>query len=142
MLIGEYHHSVDSKNRISLPAKFRTTMGETVVINRGIDNCLSVYTQEAWQEMLDKLSSLSMTKANEREFSRFMLSGAAEVSVDSQGRVLVPDNLKEYAGIDKKVVWAGVGSHAEMWAEDSWTKQLSSSQSKPEELAESLEGII
>ena len=142
MFIGEYHHSVDSKNRISLPAKFRTTMGETVVINRGIDNCLSVYTQEAWQEILDKLSTLSMTKANEREFSRFMLSGAAEVSVDSQGRILVPDNLKEYADIDKKVVWAGVGNHAEMWSENAWESQLAQSQSKPEELAESLEGII
>lgn len=142
MLIGEYHHSVDNKNRISLPAKFRSSMGETVVINRGIDNCLSVYTQEAWQEMLDKLGQLSMTKSNEREFSRFMLSGAAEVAVDSQGRILIPDNLKEYADIDKKAVWAGVGNHAEMWAEDSWNKQLEQSQSKPEELAESLEGII
>jgi MraZ protein len=92
--------------------------------------------------MLDKLSTLSVTKANERKFSRFMLSGAAEVAVDSQGRILLPDNLKEYAGIDKKVVWAGVGNHAEMWAESMWHDDLSDSQSKPDELAESLEGII
>ncbi|MFW0871085.1 MAG: division/cell wall cluster transcriptional repressor MraZ [Patescibacteria group bacterium] len=142
MLIGEYHHSIDSKNRVSLPAKFRTTMGETVVINRGIDNCLSVYTQEAWKEMLGKLSILSTTKRNEREFKRRTLSGAAEVSVDSQGRILLPDNLKEYAGLEKKVVWAGVGNLAEIWAEDTWGKHLSDSHANPEELAESLEGII
>jgi len=142
MLIGEFRHSIDTKNRISLPAKFRKEMGKKVFVTRGLDNCLAVYTEKSWKKILEKLEGLSMSKASERGFSRFMLSGATEVSVDSLGRILVPDYLQEFAGIEKKVVWTGTGDHAEMWSEDSWAKYLKVNQANPEELAESLDGII
>jgi len=142
MLIGEFRHTIDTKNRISLPAKFRKEMGKKVFVTRGLDNCLAVYTEKSWKQILDKLSGLSMSKASERGFNRFMLSGATEVSVDSLGRILVPDYLQEFAGIEKKVVWTGAGDKAEMWSEESWNTYLMKNQSNPEELAESLEGII
>lgn len=142
MLIGEYRHSIDSKNRISLPAKFRGEMGDTVFVTRGLDNCLSVYTRESWEKILEKLGNLSMSKASERGFNRFMLSGATEVSVDSMGRILVPDYLREFAHLEKKVVWTGAGDRAEMWSEESWDAYVNEAQSNPEELAESLDGLI
>ena len=142
MLIGEYRHTIDAKNRISLPAKFRKEMGETVFVTRGLDNCLAVYTQDSWRDIMAKMQNLSMSKASERGFNRFMLSGATEVSVDSLGRILVPDYLREFAHIEKKVVWTGAGDRAEMWSEDSWNAYLSGNQANPEELAESLEGVI
>ena len=142
MLIGEFTHSIDTKNRCALPAKFRKEMGKKVVVTRGLDSCLSVYTVSSWKKISEKLESLSMTKANERAFNRFMLSGAVEVDVDSQGRILVPDYLQEFAKIDKKVVWTGAGDKAEIWAEETWSKYVSSVQESPETLAESLEGII
>lgn len=91
---------------------------------------------------MEKLENLSISKATERGFSRFMLSGATEVSVDSLGRILVPDYLQEFAGIDKKVVWTGAGDKAEMWSEKAWEKYVTEAQSNPEELAESLDGLI
>ena len=142
MLIGEYRHNIDAKNRISLPAKFRKEMGKKVFVTRGLDNCLSVYTEKSWKNILSKLEGLSMSKASERGFNRFMLSGATEVSVDSLGRILVPDYLQEFAGIDKKVVWTGAGDRAEMWSEDAWGQYVTKAQSNPEELAESLDGLI
>jgi MraZ protein len=105
MLIGEYIHSVDSKGRTSLPSKFKTMMGERVVLSRGFDKTLTVYTLEAWEKLNEKLSSLSISKEAERRFARFMLSGAVEVEVDKQGRIRIPDFLRDYAEInDKKVV--------------------------------------
>lgn len=142
MLIGEYRHSIDTKKRISLPAKFRKEMGKKVYITRGLDNSLAVYTEKSWKKILEKLENLSMSKASERSFNRFMLSGATEVSVDSLGRILVPDYLQEFAHIDKKVVWTGAGDRAEMWAEDIWNTYLREKQSNPEEIAEALQGII
>ena len=142
MLIGEYRHNIDSKNRISLPAKFRKEMGKKVFVTRGLDNCLSVYTEKSWKKILEKLEGLSISKASERGFSRFMLSGATEVSVDSLGRILVPDYLQEFAGIEKKVVWTGAGGKAEMWSEGAWEKYVTEAQARPEELAESLDGLI
>lgn len=117
-------------------------MGDTVFVTRGLDNCLSVYTRESWEKILEKLGNLSMSKASERGFNRFMLSGATEVSVDSMGRILVPDYLREFANFEKKVVWTGAGDRAEMWSEESWDAYVNAAQSNPEELAESLDGLI
>ena len=142
MLIGEYRHTIDAKNRVALPAKFRKEMGKTVFITRGLDSCLSVYTDKSWKKILAKLENLSMSKASERGFNRFMLSGATEVDVDSMGRILIPEYLKEFANVDKKVVWTGAGDKAEMWAEDSWNTYLAEKQEDPEAMAENLEGII
>ena len=142
MIIGEYRHSIDAKNRVSLPAKFRKEMGKKVYITRGLDNCLSVYTEKSWKVILAKLENLSISKASERGFNRFMLSGATEVDVDSMGRILVPEYLKDFANVEKKVVWTGAGDRAEMWAEGVWDSYLSGKQEDPEAMAENLEGII
>lgn len=142
MLIGEFRHTIDTKNRISLPAKFRKEMGKKVFVTRGLDNCLSVYTEKSWKNILTKLEGLSISKASERGFSRFMLSGATEVDVDSAGRILVPEYLKEFAGFDKKVVWTGAGDRAEMWDEKAWGTYVTEKQDDPEAMAEALEGVI
>ena len=142
MLIGEYRHTIDTKNRISLPAKFRKDMGKVIYVTRGLDNCLSVYTEKSWKQILGKLQNLSISKESERGFNRFILSGATEVEIDSMGRILVPEYLKEFAKLEKKVVWTGAGDRAEMWDEDTWNKYLQEKQKNPEAMAESLEGII
>jgi len=142
MLIGEYRHSIDTKNRVSLPAKFRKEMGKKVYVTRGLDNCLSVYTEKSWKVILAKLEGLSISKSDERGFNRFMLSGATEVDVDGNGRILVPEYLKDFANVEKKVVWTGAGDRAEMWSEETWNTYLSAKQKDPEAMAENLEGII
>jgi len=142
MLIGEYRHTIDAKNRVALPAKFRKEMGKTVIVTRGLDSCLSVYTEKSWKKILEKLNNLSMSKASERGFNRFMLSGATEVDVDSMGRILIPEYLKDFANVEKKVVWTGAGDKAEMWSEDIWDGYLNEKQEDPEAMAENLEGII
>lgn len=142
MLIGEYTHTIDSKNRLSLPSKFKKEMGKTVVVTRGLDKCLSVYTKSGWQKISEKLSSLSISKTEERAFNRFMLSGATEVSVDSMGRVLIPEYLKEFGSLDKKVVWTGMGEKAELWDEKKWAKYIAQTNKDPESIAESLDGLI
>ncbi len=142
MLIGEYTHTIDSKNRLSLPSKFKKEMGKTVVVTRGLDKCLSIYTKSGWQKISEKLSSLSISKAEERAFNRFMLSGATEVSVDSMGRILIPEYLKDFGSLDKKVVWTGMGEKAELWDEKKWAKYISATNKDPESIAESLDGLI
>ena len=142
MLIGEYTHSIDAKGRTSLPSKFKTEMGTRVILSRGLDKTIAVYTEESWKKLNEKLAQLSITKPAEREFARFMLSGAVEVELDKQGRVRIPDFLKEHAEIDKKLVWTGAGDKAEIWSEENWNKYIKKMTSNPEKLAESLEGII
>ena len=143
MLIGEYTHSIDDKGRTSLPAKFKGQMGQTVIITRGIDSCLSVYTVDSWKKLTEKLlENLSITKTSDRDFNRYMLSGAVEVSIDKQGRVLIPNHLRDFASLDKKVVWTGVGDKAEIWSEKKWTAYLAKNTKNPEQLASALEGVI
>src|SRR3990167_653710 len=120
MLIGEYKHILDTKKRISLPAKFRKEIGKKIVITHGLDNCLFVYPQKSWLRVSEKLSQLSMGKAQTRGFNRFMLAGAVEVEVDSIGRILIPDFLKDFAGLKGKAVIIGVHSRAEVWNEKAW----------------------
>ena len=108
MLIGEFRHSLDDKKRVAVPASFRKELGKKVVITRGLDNCLFIYPQASWQKMASKLDSLSMGQANSRGFNRFILAGATETEVDTIGRILVPDYLKEFADLKSKVVIAGV----------------------------------
>ena len=120
MLIGEYKHIIDDKKRLSLPTKLRSQLGKSVVITRGLDNCLFLYTGKEWQKISGKLGELGFGQANMREFNRFFLSGATEVSVDSAGRVLIPDHLREFAGTTGKVVITGVYNRLEIWDEDKW----------------------
>ncbi len=114
MLIGEFIHSLDGKGRTALPAKFKTDFGKKVFLTRGLDDCLSVYTVQSWKEISKKLATLSIANSSQRGFSRFMLSGAVETSLDKQGRILIPESLRKFAGLSKKIVWTGNGSNAEI----------------------------
>jgi len=141
MLIGEYKHNLDPKRRVSLPAKFRKEIGKKAVITRGLDSCLFVYTQKEWKEMADKLSELPVGQSDSRSFVRMMLSGAVEVETDSLGRILIPDYLKEYAGLGEKVVIAGVYKRLEIWDEEKWNSYKEQAEKQTDVLAEKLGDI-
>ncbi len=109
MLIGEYKHLLDPKKRLAIPAKLRKEVGERAVLTKGLENCLFLFALNVWEEFATKLSALSMGQKDSRGFARLLLSGASEVELDQLGRVLVPDYLRDYAGLQKAVIVAGVG---------------------------------
>ena len=120
MLIGEYTHTIDDKKRISLPIKFRKELGKKIVVTHGLDNCLFVYTLKEWEKISEKISELGMGQADKRGFNRFMLAGATLVDVDSIGRILIPEHLRDFAEVKEKVVFTGVYSRVEIWNEKRW----------------------
>lgn len=120
MLIGEYLHTLDSKKRLSLPAKFRKEVGRRVVLTRGLDACLFMFPSRSWKKIAEKLSALPVGQADTRGLSRFLLAGAVEAEVDSAGRILVPDFLKDFAALKSRVVLAGVSDRVEIWNEKAW----------------------
>ena len=138
MLIGEYKHTLDIKKRLSVPSKWRKDLGTTLIVTRGLDNCLFVYPQKEWQKITEKIGQLPLGQADTRSFNRFFLSGAVEVEVDSVGRILVPDFLKEFAGLDTKVVLAGIYDRVEIWAENKWEEYKSRIEGQADQLAEKL----
>lgn len=138
MLIGEYTHTVDAKNRISLPAKFRKELGSKVVITNGLDSCLFIFSLKEWSQFSLEISKLSLVQGDKRKFTRFMLGGASEVEVDSIGRVLIPDFLKEFAKLKNKVVLAGVHSRVEIWSERGWSDYKKGVEKDIDVLAEKL----
>ena len=138
MLIGEYKHTLDPKKRLSLPSKWRGELGASLVVTRGLDNCLFVYPLPEWQKITDKIGELPLGTADTRSFNRFFLSGAVEVEVDSVGRILVPDFLKEFAGLDSKVVLAGIHNRIEIWDENKWTEYKTQIEAQADSLAEKL----
>jgi MraZ protein len=120
MLMGEYLHSVDDKGRLILPAKFREELGDSFIVTKGLDNCLFVYDKKEWAILENKLKQLPLAKPEARAFVRFFFSGGAEISCDKQGRVLLPNNLREYAHLDKDVVVIGVSNRIEIWSRSNW----------------------
>jgi MraZ protein len=120
MLIGEYKHTIDEKKRLAIPAKVRKELGSGAVLTRGLDNCLALYPLKEWEKLADKLSKLPTGQVEARGVARVILSGAVEVEFDALGRILVPDYLKQYAGIAKNVVIAGVFNHLEIWDAEQW----------------------
>lgn len=138
MFIGEYRHTLDDKNRLAIPAKFRAKLTKGAVITRGLDNCLFIYTKEEWAKLSEKISSLPLAQAKSRAFSRLMLAGAMEASVDKQGRLVVPDYLKQFAGLNKNTVIAGVMNRLEIWDEKAWTEYSAVTEKNSNEIAENL----
>ena len=138
MLIGEHKHVLDSKKRVSLPARFRKEMGSEVVITHGLDSCLFIYTQSEWERVAEKLSHLSVGAADSRGFNRFMLAGATLVEIDSIGRILIPEFLKEFAGLSERVVIIGVHKRLEVWDEDRWRSYKGEIEKQADKLAEKL----
>ena len=138
MFIGEYEHSLDDKNRISLPKSFRSSLGKKVVMTRGLDNCLFVYSRSDWEKVAAKLDQLSFAQADTRGFNRFILSGAAEVEVDAAGRVLIPEHQVQFAGLKKNVVFAGVSDRVEIWDKTRWDSYKTKIEKQADALAEKL----
>ncbi len=138
MLIGEYKHTLDPKKRLSLPSKWRKELGKVLVITRGLDNCLFVYPQHEWEKITAKIGELPLGQADTRSFNRFFLSGATEVEVDSVGRILVPDFLKEFGKLESSVVLAGIHNRIEIWDEKRWETYKRSIEAQADALAEKL----
>lgn len=121
MLVGEFQHNIDAKGRMIMPAKFRDELGEKFVITKGLDKCLFVFSQEEWEKLDQKLSEQSLSKG--RKIQRFFYGGMTECELDKQGRVLVPQTLREYAELFKDAVVVGLAKRAEIWNKDEWEKQ-------------------
>lgn len=138
MFIGEYHHSIDEKGRIIIPAKFRESLGLRFIITRGIDNCLFVYSMDDWNDICNKLSSLPFTKKDARVFNRFFLSGATDVELDKQGRINIQSFLIDYANLSKDCVIVGTGNRVEIWAKESWDNFFNSTKDNMSDIAENL----
>jgi len=138
MLIGEYTHTIDDKKRISLPSKFRKELGKKVIVTRGLDGCLFLYSLKEWEKISARVADMGMANSESRGFNRFLLGSAAEVDVDGSGRILIPDHAKTFAGIEGKVVFAGVYSRIEIWDESRWTRYKKTIDSQAEKMAEKL----
>jgi len=138
MLLGEFKHNIDSKNRLTIPAKLRMELGEKPVLTRGLDNCLFVYPNRDWQLFLEKLNMLPLSQKKARNFKRFILSGASEIEIDDMGRILVPDNLKKYANFEKSVVVVGVSDRIELWSENIWDKYIKEAEKISGDISEGL----
>lgn len=141
MFLGEYQHSIDEKGRVIMPARFRDQLGPNFIITRGLDGCLFVYPAAEWEKLSQEVQTLPLAKKDARAFSRMLFSGAAEGECDKQGRVSLPANLREYAGIERDVVSIGVSSRIEIWAAHNWARVNADAAQRYEELAEKLEGI-
>ncbi len=141
MFMGEFQHSIDDKGRVIIPARFRDELGEKFIVTRGLDNCLFVYPQEEWEKLEKKLKALPFTKADARAFTRLFFSGAVECEVDKQGRVLVPQNLREYAKMNKDAVVIGVSNRVEIWSREVWKQYSEEADLSFEEIAEKIVDI-
>lgn len=139
MFMGEYNHAIDTKGRLIIPSKFRDELGEEFVVTRGLDGCLFVFPNDAWQEFENKLRTLPLTNKGARQFSRFFVAGAALCELDKQGRILLPATLREFAGLDKDVVLTGMMDRIEIWSKDRWSEN--SSCDNMDEIAQQMEEI-
>jgi MraZ protein len=120
VFLGEFEHSIDDKGRVAIPARFREELGEGMVLTRGFDLCLQAFPRQVWQQLAQKVSSLSLGSPEARNLRRMLFSNAAEVEVDRQGRILVPQNLREYASLAEQVVITGMDTYFELWSADRW----------------------
>ena len=140
MLIGEYRHTIDDKNRLSLPSKFRKEMGKRVVVTPGLDSCLFIFTVNEWEKISGRLSvsESSLLQADNRGFNRYLLGRAVEVEVDAVGRMLIPEHLRTKAKLETKVTFVGVKDRVELWNEGAWDAYVQDIESKADSLAEKL----
>ncbi len=138
MFIGEYSYKIDTKKRLAVPVKFRKRLKGKAVVTRGLDRCLFLYPREEWNKMAEKLSKLPVSQADARAFGRIMLAGAVEVEIDSLGRILIPDYLKEYGGLQREVIVAGIYNRIEIWDKEKWENYKGSTESEVGDIAERL----
>jgi MraZ protein len=138
MFIGEHAHTIDTKGRLSSPVKYRVELIEGTVITRGLDRCLWLYSKREWEKIAARLAKLPISQKKSRAFARLMLAGAWDAELDSQGRVLMPEYLRAYAGVTKHVIVAGLYNRVEVWDEDSWGEYKRQTEAASEEIAEGL----
>jgi len=138
MFIGEYSHNLDEKGRLAVPAKFRAALKGGAVVTRGLDNCLFLYAEKEWQGLAAKLAKLPVSKANTRAFARLMLAGAMDAPFDNQGRIMLPEYLRKFAGLKKKIIIAGLYDRLEIWDEAAWNKYKLGTEKKSTDIAEAL----
>ncbi len=138
MFIGEFQHNLDVKGRMAIPVKFRQKLTGGAIITRGLDHCLFVFTNNDWEVLAQKLIALPLSQANSRAFVRLMLAGASDVELDKQGRILIPDYLREYASFKKQVIVAGLYNRIEIWDNEIWKQYKSKTESASDEIAEKL----
>lgn len=138
MFIGEYKHTIDTKKRLALPAKFRKELGKKVVVTRGFDNCLVIYPQKDWREVMKELRTLPTSRTESREFNRVILGGAVEVNLDKLGRILIPDYLKDYAGLKRNVNICGLSNKLEVWDIQKWETYRKKAEQNINKIAEKL----
>lgn len=138
MFMGEYQHNIDMKGRMIVPAKFREGLGESFVLTRGLDKCLFAYPMEEWKILEGKLKKLPLTKKDARSFTRFFFSGAVECEVDKQGRINIPQTLRNYSKLEKECVVIGVSGRVEVWAKEIWEDYFTESEESFAEIAENL----
>jgi len=141
MLIGQYEHTIDAKKRLALPAKFRGELGEKIIITKGVENCLVVYTEKEFLVMSAKLSNLTISQPEARSFTRTMLASAMEVTLDKLGRILVPDYLKKYAGLNKNVVICGLSNRLEIWDLENWNAWTKEAEKGVSDIVSKLGGL-
>lgn len=135
MLLGEYNHNIDEKGRVSVPAKFREDLGNSFIVTKGLDNCLFIYSKNEWSTFETKLKTLPLTNPNVRNFIRFFFSGATECELDKHGRINIPQNLREYAGLTKDTAIIGVSTRVEIWDRQKWNGYTSSDNMDLDEIA-------
>lgn len=138
MFMGEFKHSIDSKGRLIIPAKFRDQLNGHFVVTRGLDGCLFGYPDSEWQQMQEKLKALPLTKRDARAFVRFLYSAATDCDIDKQGRINIPSTLCEHADLTKKCVVVGVSNRIEIWSEERWQKFTDATANDFDEIAEDL----
>ncbi|WP_373896243.1 division/cell wall cluster transcriptional repressor MraZ [Virgibacillus natechei] len=138
MFMGEFQHNIDTKGRIIVPSKFREELGASFVVTRGLDKCLFAYSMNEWKILEEKLKKLPLTKKDARAFTRFFFSGAVECEVDKQGRINIPQPLRNYAALDKECVVIGVSNRIEFWASENWEDYFNDSEESFADIAENL----
>ena len=138
MFMGEYSHTIDTKDRLIIPSKFREELGETFVVTKGLDGCLFVFSDEEWKAFEIKLKSLPLTNKNARQFARFFVAGATPCELDKQGRILLPATLREFAGLEKDVVLTGMLNRIEIWSKEKWNENNSLDDVAMDEIAEQM----
>lgn len=141
MFIGEYTYSIDEKKRLAVPLKFRELLGKKAVITRGLDQCLFLYPMKEWESLAERISKLPLAQADARGFGRLMLTGAMEVTFDALGRIIIPDFLKTYASLGKRVVVAGLYNRVEVWDEKKWTDYKQKAEQEAGDMAERLKEL-
>jgi MraZ protein len=141
MFLGEFEHTIDGKGRLTIPAKFRDELESGVVVTRGLDGCLWAYGRSEWEILAQKIGNMPTTNAAARNFARFMFSNAFDSIPDRQGRILLPQNLRDYASIDNETVVIGVMNRVEIWSPDRWTQVLSGVEQDPDSFVEQLQDL-